>query len=130
MPHFRERRQSIIPPQAFLRAVRYPSLRPQSGASVELSVSKRLNARDLTFTKLWHRYHVVQEFNRGAYDYIIATDESTESLPSLVPGKFDHSSLDLNLQSDNGMRSQYNMAFIVTQHTGHVYLKISLTPLR
>lgn len=24
------------------------------------------------------RYHVVQEFNRGAYEYIIATDESTE----------------------------------------------------
>lgn len=23
-----------------------------------------------------HRYHVVQEFNKGVYDYIIATDES------------------------------------------------------
>src|SRR6202007_2751755 len=23
------------------------------------------------------RYHIVQEFNRGAYDYIIATDEAT-----------------------------------------------------
>jgi hypothetical protein len=22
-----------------------------------------------------HRYHVVQEFNKGVYDYIIATDE-------------------------------------------------------
>lgn len=25
---------------------------------------------------LTHRYHVVQEFNKGVYDYIIATDES------------------------------------------------------
>ena len=23
-----------------------------------------------------YRYHVVQEFNKGVYDYIIATDES------------------------------------------------------
>lgn len=23
-----------------------------------------------------HRYHTVQEFNKGVYDYIIATDES------------------------------------------------------
>lgn len=25
---------------------------------------------------LAYRYHVVQEFNKGVYDYIIATDES------------------------------------------------------
>ncbi len=24
-----------------------------------------------------HRYHTVQEFNKGVYDYIIASDEST-----------------------------------------------------
>jgi ATP-dependent RNA helicase DDX56/DBP9 len=25
---------------------------------------------------VWDRYHTVQEFNMGVYDYIIATDES------------------------------------------------------
>jgi ATP-dependent RNA helicase DDX56/DBP9 len=28
------------------------------------------------FMFLVYRYHVVQEFNKGVYDYIIATDES------------------------------------------------------
>lgn len=31
---------------------------------------------------LYHRCHVVEEFNRGIYDYIIATDEPTQSLLS------------------------------------------------
>lgn len=26
--------------------------------------------------RIFTRYHVVQEFNKGVYDYIIATDES------------------------------------------------------
>jgi ATP-dependent RNA helicase DDX56/DBP9 len=28
---------------------------------------------------IWDRYHTVQEFNKGVYDYIIATDESGAS---------------------------------------------------
>jgi hypothetical protein len=35
-----------------------------------LIAKKKLTAFDIL------RYHVVQEFNKGVYDYIIATDES------------------------------------------------------
>ena len=42
-----------------------------------------LNSRQISFlvfrtsTHLSYRYHTVQEFNKGVYDYIIATDESS-----------------------------------------------------
>ncbi|KAI8913513.1 P-loop containing nucleoside triphosphate hydrolase protein [Gorgonomyces haynaldii] len=34
------------------------------------------------------RYHIVQEFNRGVYDYIIATDDTTESNDQKKDGEY------------------------------------------
>ena len=48
-----------------------------------------LNSRSVSFQRIayvWHAYlylcrvHIVQEFNKGVYDYIIATDEANGSI--------------------------------------------------
>lgn len=36
--------------------------------------------RETPNTDTPRRYHIVQEFNKGVYDYIIATDESSGSV--------------------------------------------------
>lgn len=48
----------------------YPSIR---GAALDLSVHYQFALRSKLAA---HRYHAVQEFNRGVFDYLIATDES------------------------------------------------------
>lgn len=37
-----------------------------------------------------YRIHIVQEFNKGIYDYIIATDESNEAMGPDSDDEFDH----------------------------------------
>jgi hypothetical protein len=49
----------------------YPSTRG------ELLLSSTFAGAELELTAFSHRrYHAVQEFNRGVFDYLIATDES------------------------------------------------------
>ncbi|KAJ1642033.1 ATP-dependent DNA/RNA helicase [Coemansia asiatica] len=48
------------------------------------------------------RYHIVEEFNRGVYDYIIATDESDKM------GEADDEELDVNMQIEVEVEDQTN----------------------
>ena len=57
------------------------SLEQRDAVEFEVSAQCWLVAgRDIWISKLIHgrnpRYHIVEEFNRGKYDYIVATDES------------------------------------------------------
>ena len=46
------------------------------GITAELKVGKYFSPFSFQIFSDISRYHVVQEFNKGVYDYIIATDES------------------------------------------------------
>lgn len=70
----RQRCRSKLPPQAILGTIFHKELRSQLRTSIELEVI----CHEVYVTSLIenYRYHTVQEFNKGVYDYIIATDES------------------------------------------------------
>ena len=68
-----ERRRPLLSSQALPGAILDQELRSQLRATFELEVRKSIHHPDLYLST--RRYHVVQEFNKGVYDYIIASDE-------------------------------------------------------
>ena len=77
MHHFRQRRREMLPCQAFPRTILNKELCSEFRTPAKLEVW--LSAFPLVFIAYltcFSRYHVVQEFNKGVYDYIIASDES------------------------------------------------------
>jgi ATP-dependent RNA helicase DDX56/DBP9 len=49
---------------------------PFNSRFVLLSSFRSLSLLPLVLMRCFHSYHAVQEFNRGVFDYLIATDES------------------------------------------------------
>lgn len=76
MHSLRQRCRSKLPPQAVLGTVLHKKLCSQLRTTVELQVSYICREDYVTTLIGTIRYHTVQEFNKGVYDYIIATDES------------------------------------------------------
>ena len=64
----------MLSPQAVLGAILDQKLRFELGITPQFKV--RLRVRELDVSLNPRRYHTVQEFNKGVYDYIIASDES------------------------------------------------------
>lgn len=58
------------------------------------------------------RYHVVQEFNKGVYDYIIATDEGGNEQDD----EEDSGSESLRLEEDRASRKSSCVHFILSAH--------------
>lgn len=66
---------TIVSLEALPGAILYQKLCIKFGVAIKFSVS-----RPIVFCKTYINcfnwsYHIVQEFNKGVYDYIIATDE-------------------------------------------------------
>lgn len=76
----RKRCREMLPPEIIPRTILRQELCPQFRIAFELQASTHLPIRfaadDLTIGTYDCRYHTVQEFNKGVYDYIIASDES------------------------------------------------------
>lgn len=73
-----QRHRPRVPRQAVPREVRHQVGRLERGTAVQLSVRRflALLAASAALIVPLCRYHAVQEFNRGVFDYLIATDES------------------------------------------------------
>lgn len=67
----------MLPPEALPGAIFGEELRTEFRAALELEVRTAASPK-FSFPQLTNcRYHTVQEFNKGVYDYIIASDESS-----------------------------------------------------
>lgn len=66
----------MLPSQALPRAILNKELCAQFGATSELKVRSIARIDSSISAHSQSRYHVVQEFNKGVYDYIIASDEN------------------------------------------------------
>jgi hypothetical protein len=70
----RQRRRKMLPPQTVLGTILNQNLRFELGITPQFKVGSESGT--LAFCLNTRRYHTVQEFNKGVYDYIIASDES------------------------------------------------------